>query len=265
MPLPFEPHRFSSAVPYYVRGRLSYPEALIARVAEVAGLGPEHRVLDLGCGPGFLAAAFAPRVREVVALDPDPSMLEAAKAYCAEWSERIALVQGSSYDLGPKFGEFRLATMGRSFHWMDREATLKALEGLLDARGAVALLDDKHLEVPENRWERRIEEIQQPFARKDPSYLARKDPNANWIGHEVFLLDSAFGRLERVSVIRRLRTPVETFVDRTLSKSATTPEKLGADLPAFVEKLRRMLDEEAKDGLITEIVEFQALLGLRQN
>jgi cyclopropane fatty-acyl-phospholipid synthase-like methyltransferase len=44
--------RYRSAARHYERGRVPYAPALIRRVAEVTGLGGQHRVLDLGCGPG---------------------------------------------------------------------------------------------------------------------------------------------------------------------------------------------------------------------
>ena len=54
-PVPYEPRRFQSAVPYYERYRLAYPERLIARVAALVGLKPGDAVLDLGCGHRLLA------------------------------------------------------------------------------------------------------------------------------------------------------------------------------------------------------------------
>ena len=55
--MPYEPRRFQSAVPYYERYRLAYPERLIARVVALAGLKPGDAVLDLGCGPGLAGGA----------------------------------------------------------------------------------------------------------------------------------------------------------------------------------------------------------------
>ncbi len=82
--VPFEPRRFRTAAEYYLRGRLPYPDALIARVISMTGLAPHHAVLDLGCGPGLLAAAFAPHVGKVIGIDPEPAMLEAAASYTRE-------------------------------------------------------------------------------------------------------------------------------------------------------------------------------------
>ncbi|MGH2971913.1 MAG: class I SAM-dependent methyltransferase [Gaiellaceae bacterium] len=44
------------------------------------GLGPTSTLVDLGAGTGTLAAAVASHCRRVVAVDPSPAMLAAAKA-----------------------------------------------------------------------------------------------------------------------------------------------------------------------------------------
>ena len=77
--VPSAPRAFASAVPHY-RHRAPYPPDLLARVAELCGLASGARLLDLGCGPGPLAVGFARLGLEVVAIDPEPAMLEAAAA-----------------------------------------------------------------------------------------------------------------------------------------------------------------------------------------
>src|ERR1700742_1129230 len=78
-PVPYQPRRFQSAVPYYERYRLGYPVRLIARVTGLLGLSPGDAVLDLGCGPGSLSVPFARAGMAVAAADPEPEMLEAAE------------------------------------------------------------------------------------------------------------------------------------------------------------------------------------------
>ena len=53
----------------------SVREAAIAR----AYLRPEMVVADVGSGTGFMAAGLAPLVRQVVALDGSPAMLDVAR------------------------------------------------------------------------------------------------------------------------------------------------------------------------------------------
>src|SRR5579872_904422 len=98
-PAAFEPRRFRSTVPYYARFRLAYPDSLIPRVIDLAALRPGDRVMDLGCGPGLLAIAFAKAGMKVVAVDPEPEMLAAARATASEAKACIETRIGSSFDL----------------------------------------------------------------------------------------------------------------------------------------------------------------------
>jgi len=87
-PETFNPRRFRTNVPFYARYRLSYPETLIARCAVAMGLRPGDKVLDLGCGPGLLAIPFARLGMAVTAVDPEPEMIEAARAEAAKARRR---------------------------------------------------------------------------------------------------------------------------------------------------------------------------------
>lgn len=63
-------------------------------------------VLELGCGTGRLTIPMAQAGAEVVGLDPEPAMLEAARAKAAKAGVAIEFVQGDAreFDLGRKFG-----------------------------------------------------------------------------------------------------------------------------------------------------------------
>jgi SAM-dependent methyltransferase len=262
--VPFEPRRFRTSAEYYLRGRLSYPDELIESVVSLTGLARQHAVLDLGCGPGVLAAAFARHARKVIGLDPEPAMLEAAAAYAREKGVEVTLQLGSSYDLDQFTGSFRLVTMGRSFHWMDRAATLEALDRIIEPGGAIALFGDSHLETPQNQWREKFRAVLEPYARKDPAHALRGNgSNRLRIPHEAFLLDSKFNQLERHSVIRRIETPMERLIDRALSMSSTSPERLGADIGTVVAALREVMEREATNGVLVEVVESEALLAFR--
>src|SRR5258708_7753296 len=166
--------RFRSAGPYYVRFRPRYPSALIDQLATRCGLDGSGRLLDLGCGPGFLAVALAPHVAEAVGMDPEPEMLELAAEAAAEAGVRLPLVRGSSVDLGPQLGRFRLVTMGRSFHWMERDTTLAALDRLVVPGGAVVVLGEHHVEAPDNDWRAVWEAAARKWAGYTPGAPARR-------------------------------------------------------------------------------------------
>jgi SAM-dependent methyltransferase len=256
-PLPFRPDRFRSAAAYYEQGRVPYAPALIRRVAAVCGVRARHRVLDLGCGTGFLARGFAPLAGEVLAMDPEPAMLAAAAAG-AGGIANIRFLRGSSYDLSTAQGRFRLVVMGRSFHWMDREDTLRRLDGMIVRGGAVALFHDSHPEVPDNAWLAGWRAVRDRYA---PEGATHRRPG--WVRHEAVLLDSPFPHIEHFGVIERRRVTVETLVARALSMSSTAPARLGERAEAMAAELRAALAEAAAGGEVTEVVETAALVAWR--
>ncbi|HEY2132845.1 MAG TPA: class I SAM-dependent methyltransferase [Acetobacteraceae bacterium] len=259
-PIPFQPRRFRTAAEHYRVGRAPYPEAVIRRVAATLGLCPTHRLLDLGCGPGPLAVAFAPYVSEVVALDPEPAMLAAGRdAACG--IRNIRFTQGSSYDFGPDLGRFFLVTMGRSFHWMDRVDTLRRLDAMIEPGGAIALFHDSQPDVPDNAWRQEYDAVLKRYTTGDGRRRGWRA--TGWVRHEAVLLDSAFSRLELAGAISRRRVPVARLIDRALSMSSTSHARIGDQANAMVAELRAMFARIAPEGSVTEVLETTALLAWR--
>jgi SAM-dependent methyltransferase len=261
-PIPFDPHRFRTAAGYYLAGRSPYPDLLIRRVAEFFRLGPDARVMDLGCGPGQLARGFAPLVGEVVAVDPEPEMLRISRECTAEAGfDNVRFIEGSSYDIDASFGIFQAVAIGRAFHWMDRPATLRTLDGLIAPGGGIALFDDAHLETPENAWRKDFMHVIEAYGGDDADRILRK--GSEWLAHEACLMDSAFAHLERISVITRSRIPIARLLDRAFSLSITSPHRLGERVEKFQTDLMEALSPHAVDGAITEVLESRALLAIR--
>ena len=227
------PTRFYEAARHYLRGRPPYAAALIRRVVQLCGLGASHSVLDLGCGPGQLALAFAPFAGRVVGIDPEPEMLRIARDEAARASFNVEFRDGSSGDLGTDLGIFRLVVIGRAFHWMDRQDTLLRLDGIVAPGGAVVLFGDRHPKVPDNAWQETFERIVNQYAADDTARAGRLGPD--WLTHEAVLLNSPFPHLERVSVIERRTTPVERLIDRCVSLSSVSH----GQTPARAEELAR--------------------------
>lgn len=256
-PPKFEPRRFQTSATHYLAGRPPYSARSIARVAQISDLDRSSRVLDLGCGPGPLAHAFAGYAGEVIGVDPEPEMLRIAResAPANTW-----WMQGSSNDIGPQLGRFRLVTMGRSFHWMDRVETLKRLDELVETRGVIALFHDRHLEVPENGWHRAYKSLLDAYTPEEARHTHRRP---GWVPHVSVLLNSAFSELEEVASIDLRETAVETLVERAFSMSSTSPERLAERADALAGDIRRTMGSFAPDGTVTEVVATVALLARR--
>ncbi|MYA17651.1 MAG: class I SAM-dependent methyltransferase [Gammaproteobacteria bacterium] len=102
---------FKSTAAFYSRYRVPYPERLLARLKAETCLGHDSVVLDLATGPGRLALALAPSVRQVVAVDIEPEMLDEGRRLArgadipnVRWvqarAEDLAVAPGSA-DLEP--------------------------------------------------------------------------------------------------------------------------------------------------------------------
>jgi SAM-dependent methyltransferase len=256
--LPSRPFpRFRSTVPHYVAGRPNYATSLIWIVKEHLHLTDRHRLLDLGCGPGWLGIAFAPFVGSVLAMDPEPTMLEAARALAAEANVRIELMEGSSYDLGCRLGMFDVVTIGRAFHWMDRADALRRLDALIGSDGAVILFNDVRPDVPENVWYKPYTELVDSYANRDACIPPER------LRHEAVLLGSSFNLLVRIGVIERRLVPIERLVDRAFSMSTSSPEQLGPLSDRLAQDLLTQMSKFAPNGAVVEVIESQALIARR--
>jgi ubiquinone/menaquinone biosynthesis C-methylase UbiE len=258
----FDPRRFRTTVPFYARYRLGYPDSLIARAVALAGLKPGDAVMDLGCGPGLLAIPLARLGMRVVAVDPEPDMLAACRAAAGAAGVAVDVRQGSSFDLPTDAGPFALVTMGRSFHWMDREATLKTLDGVVTPGGALAFFDDDHPRTAENAWRFKMREIGERYGRNSSPHLVQAHAKG-FRSHHALLLDSPFARLESVGEFIRREITADAIVGLAFSLSTSSPERLGAQASAFEADLRAALAELSPDGRFTEIAELGALVARR--
>jgi len=257
----YDPRRFESAAAFYLQGRPAYAPALIDRVAQIRGLDGSQAVLDLGCGPGQLAIAFAPHVARVTAVDPEPRMLAIARRQARDAGVAIHPREGSSYSLDADWGPFDLVTIGRAFHWMDRPATLTLLDRIVTPGGAVALFATRHSNVAANSWLKDFEAVRDRHAEADSHRSAVRSPD--WTPHEAVLLDSPFGALERISVIERRAVTLDQLIARVLSLSSSSPSRLATSAEALTEDLRATLDPHVRGGWISEVVESEALIATR--
>ncbi|AXL92680.1 hypothetical protein C4J65_33660 [Streptomyces sp. CB09001] len=142
---------FAGTAACYRRGRLPYSPGLTDALAEVVDLDGRGRLIDLGCGPGTVTPRPAGLSDEVVGVDPDAGMLaeaarEATKAGMLPEAAREAAkrevpgkvrwVRARAEELPAGLGDFTVATLAQSFHWMDRDLVAATVRGMLRPRGA---------------------------------------------------------------------------------------------------------------------------------
>jgi SAM-dependent methyltransferase len=252
--------RFRSAASWYARYRPGYPPALLDRVVRACALDGSGRLLDLGCGPGVLAIALRPHVAAAVGIDPAPEMLAEARAAAVAAGVDLTLIEASARDLGPQLGRFRIVTMGRSFHWMDREATLRALDPLVETGGSIVLL---HAGDGGSAWQAAYHEVARHWVAPAAWAENRRRHGPEWERNDAVLARSAFSRITRLTEPVVRRTAIDDLVGRAFSMSLTTPEALGAGQAGFVQALRARLAAIAPGGLLEECTTAEALIAQR--
>ena len=126
----------------------------MARVVAECGLDGRQRLLDLGCGTGEVFLRLLPHLSSVVAVDPDPDMLEHAERKAARrGTSDIRFVQATAEEIDGTYGVFDLVTAGASFHWMDRQLVGRTVaRDLLVPGGTLAILGSTSLWHGEERW-----------------------------------------------------------------------------------------------------------------
>jgi ubiquinone/menaquinone biosynthesis C-methylase UbiE len=106
----------------------------------VAPTGDE-RMLDSGTGAGALAFALAPHVREVVAVDLVPELLEEGRKR-AEGFPNVTFVEGDATKLPFELGSFDLTGSLRTLHHIARpELAVAELARVTRMRGRVLVID----------------------------------------------------------------------------------------------------------------------------
>jgi hypothetical protein len=118
---------------------------LTERIFRRAGLGPEMRVLDLGCGAGdvsFLAAELVGPTGYVVGIDRDPGVLAVARQRAEEMGLATVSFEERSIEEFHALEPFD-AVVGRFvlFYQPDPASTLGHVRELLRAGGIVAVIE----------------------------------------------------------------------------------------------------------------------------
>jgi len=128
---------FRGTASYYTLYRPGWPQALFDHLIERFHLDGTGRLLDLGCGTGQITIPLAPHFEEAVGLDSEKEMLDEAKK---AGTHNIKWVEMMAEDISDKLGEFKLTTMGISFHWMHQENVLEKVYEITQPGGGIAVI-----------------------------------------------------------------------------------------------------------------------------
>jgi SAM-dependent methyltransferase len=239
--------RFASTVAYYESARPPYGAAFFVGVALELGLDGGQRLLDVGAGPGVLAIGFARFCREVVGIDPEPGMVEAARAAAERGGVAVRFIEGRFENGAASLGAFDIVTIGRAIHWLDPKPARAALESALAPHGKVLVCGVTSAKDGRNPWLEAFNAVRDRWKGDRPS----RD-------HETFFADGHFTRTGTIRVESTYTVPVERLIDRVLSMSTSSSERLGDEVPVMKSAMREALAPFATNEMIEDVVEARA-------
>ena len=141
---------FDEVADEYDRTRPMYPDALVDRACEVAGLGYGDPVLEIGCGTGQLTRSLIARGLRVTAVEPGGNLIRLAGQNLAGGGS-VEFVNARFEDAVLPNGYFRAAFSASALHWVDPAVGWRKIAGALAAGGTLALLSYFGVDEPRSR------------------------------------------------------------------------------------------------------------------
>ena len=139
---------FEQVPELYDRARPSYPSAVFDDIVALAGLRRGARLLEIGCGTGVATRRLAERGLEVVCVELGARLAEVARRNLAG-HENVEIVNAVFERWEPREADFDAVVAFTAFHWIDPDARYAKTARLLREGGALAVVDTRHVLLPD--------------------------------------------------------------------------------------------------------------------
>ncbi|MGB3637037.1 MAG: class I SAM-dependent methyltransferase [Rivularia sp. (in: cyanobacteria)] len=140
--------RFSDKAENYTKYRPIYPDAVIDKILENLTSATQIVAADIGAGTGISARQLAKLGVNVIAIEPNSAMREAAESH-----QNVEWKNGSAEATNLPDASVDLITCFQAFHWFKPESTLTEFRRILKPQGRLAIVfqdinrDDKFTQV----------------------------------------------------------------------------------------------------------------------
>jgi ubiquinone/menaquinone biosynthesis C-methylase UbiE len=130
---------FDEVAAEYDRHRPAYPDELIERACQVAGIVRGDQVLEVGCGSGQLTRGLLARGLHVTALEPGETLIALARQNL-KGAGAVEFVNAQFEDALLPREQFQAVFSASAFHWVDPKVSWQKTADVLVPGGTLALL-----------------------------------------------------------------------------------------------------------------------------
>jgi len=233
--------RFSDRADAYVRGRPSYPAAIVEHLEHEGVLKSGMTVVDIGVGTGLSAEPFLRGGYTVIGVEPNAAMREAGDQQLRTFVGYRS-VGGTAEETSLPNAVADLVIAGQAFHWFDVARAAREARRIVRPGGAAALI-----------WNDR-QSIGSPFLAGYEALLrAHGADYAKLIHRHVDEKAIAQFFAPAVPKVATFDNPRDLERDDLLALAASAsylPAPQEAQYPAMLQALNELFDGHAKRGKV---------------
>ncbi|MFD9975927.1 class I SAM-dependent methyltransferase [Streptomyces sp. NPDC059017] len=259
---------FTGTASYYSRFRPGIPEdvaAALDRAAPTRTRSP-RRLLDVGTGTGLVTRALLGRFDDIIAIDNDADMLDAAEfALRPRLPEgtRLSLVESTAEEfVPPTEWKADLVTICRAFHWLDQAAVLARLDDQVASDGVIAIFSDSSFWTATSPWKEAVRDVIKAFLGEE-----RRAGSGTFRHHKrpysEIMEESPFHQVEEARIPVHRTWTTETILGYLYSTSFAVPRLFGDRLQEFETAVKERLAGFSEDDTFPEENEFLIRFGRR--
>ncbi len=243
--------------------RLPYADDLIdlvrTELPDDAGL-----LVDLGTGTGQVARALRPFVERVVAVDPEPDMVEYGRTRTEREHDGIEWLLGRAEEVDFPPGSVDVLASGNAFHRFDRPVVAVNAMRWLSARGVIVLVWSDGPLGRDEPWQLELTRVKDEWLERTGA--GERIPEGwerNEYTDEVVLRDAGFAhQVEHIMTLRHSWT-VETILGFLHATSFASRAALKEHFDSFDADIRAVLLSVEPSGVFSQDITFGARFARR--
>ena len=212
------------------------------------------KILDAGCGTGYVARELAEKVDGIDAVDISEAMIRRGKVSPQGDSPKINWIC-SSMEEAPLEGPYNLIIAAASLHWMDWDVVLPRFASVLKNKGHLALVEDVTLPTP---WETEARPV---FSR----YSMNKDFTPYDMKTIAADLETKglFGKKGcRETKPIEFRQSIDAFIESAHARNGFSRDRMDQiEAAEFDTKLKDVLSKHCPDGQVAKQIKGRVIWG----